>query len=505
MQAVESRFSTASKVLILRQMLWGAAYYGVYVLLTKFFLVELNYSEADTIMILGTFGAVGPVFSALGGVMADRLIGSFRAVYVGYSCYTLGLFLLAVSASTLSVPMSLFSIAVIGYARGLSATSPTVLLGNSFAADKRDVFQQALTINYSINNLGSFSARYLFPFFIAYWGYKGNFYVSTALMGLNVVLFTIFRKELTAVGNDVDRRPVSAKSWVLFIVLSVVMLGAVFWIFDNLDTGKYLLYWMCAVIVGYFIFEITRASAAYKWKMSSILVSMFILVAFYFYYGQMSTSMNLYAINLMSDNLFGVIPFRPESNAAFNPMWCFLLGGPIIFAYDWLEKNGYSSSIPTKFAVAFVFSAIAFGVLGMSTGHIGADGKVAAEWLMVVHFFQSIAELIVGALGVGFIFEMMPRHLAAFGVGMRAVTLSLSGILSAVIATKIALPKDLVLTPEVVNSVYTPFFYKLSVMAVVMAFVTLGLSRVIGKMIAKGNSYVRKKVQRLLSLLWLNP
>ena len=58
-QEEPARFSPAAKVLILRQMLWGASFYGVYVLLTRFFLEELNYSEADTLMMLGAFGAVG--------------------------------------------------------------------------------------------------------------------------------------------------------------------------------------------------------------------------------------------------------------------------------------------------------------------------------------------------------------------------------------------------------------------------------------------------------------
>ncbi len=67
MQDNNARFPTIAKVLILRQFLWGAAFYGAFVLLTKFFLDDLNYSEADTIMMMGAFGAVGPVFSAVGG------------------------------------------------------------------------------------------------------------------------------------------------------------------------------------------------------------------------------------------------------------------------------------------------------------------------------------------------------------------------------------------------------------------------------------------------------
>lgn len=486
MQDANARFPFIARVLILRQFLWGAAFYGTYVLLTKFFLQELNYSEAETIMMMGAFGAVGPVFSAVGGFVADRYIGSFRAVYIGYTTYTIGFFLLGLGASDLNVPLSIFSIALIGYARGLSATSPTVLLGNSYSETNRESFQQGLTVNYSINNLGSFASKYLFPFLVAFLAYQGNFYIASGLMSITLVLFVVFRKQFTAVGNDIDRRSVSLKTWVCFVVGSAAMLGLVFWVFSNLDAGKYLLYALGACAIMYFIYEITRATPAFKYKMCGVLIIIFIMIVFYFYYGQMLTSMNIYAINLMGDQIMGFIPIRPESNAAFNPLWCFILGAPVIYIYAWLEKKGFSPSIPTKFAAAFVFSATAFGLLGLSTSFVGENGKIAADWILWVHFFQSLAELIVGALGAGFIFEMVPRYLSAFAIGLRSVALSLSGILAAVISTKIALPKDQVLTPEIIDSVYASYFYNLAGLAVVMAFVTLLLSKVITKLIRKG-------------------
>ena len=495
MNSYVSKFPATAKILILRQLLWGAAFYGVYVLLTKYFLVELNYSEADTIMMLGAFGAVGPVFSAVGGFVADRYIGAFRSVYIGYTVYTIGFFLLGIGASTLNIPVSIFAIALIGYARGLSATCPTVLLGNSFGDERRTDFQEALTVNYAINNLGSFFAHYLFPFFVAYIGYQGNFFISGTLGLTMITLFFIYRKGLIAAGNDLDQQPLSLKTWVMFIVGSAVMLGLVFWVFDNLHEGKYLLYSLGGVALLYFVSQIFKASTAYKYKMSSVLIMLFIMVCFYFYYGQMTTSMNIYAINLMGDRLLGFIPILPEANSAFNPMWCFLLGAPVIFVYTWLEKKGFSPSIPTKFAAAFLFSAASFALLALSTQYVNANGKISADWVLFVHFFQAVAELIVGALGVGFILEMVPKSFSAFAIGLRSVTLSLSGILAAVISTKIALPKDVVLTPEIIDSVYAGYFTNLALAAVAMAGVTLVLSRVISKLIAKGEALEAEEAQ----------
>ena len=164
MQDNNARFPTIAKVLIFRQFLWGAAFYGAFVLLTKFFLNDLNYSEADTIMMMGAFGAVGPVFSAVGGFLADKFIGAFRAVYIGYAVYLVGFLLLGIGASQLNIPMSILAIALIGFARGLSATCPTVLFGNSYSEITVNPFNKVLRLTIQLIILVLFLLNTFFLF-----------------------------------------------------------------------------------------------------------------------------------------------------------------------------------------------------------------------------------------------------------------------------------------------------------------------------------------------------
>ncbi|WP_252179367.1 oligopeptide:H+ symporter [Endozoicomonas sp. 4G] len=475
-------------VLILRQILWGAAFYGSFILLTRFFLDKLNYSEAQTIMMLGAFGAIGPVCSAIGGFVADRYIGSFRAVYIGYSFYAIGLAMLSAGAALINAPLSILGIAVIGYSRGLSSTSPTVLFGNSYNETNQDRFQEGLTLNYSLNNLGSFGAKYVFPFILAFVAYQGSFMLSSLIMCGILVLFYVYRKPLRAAGNAMDHRPLSLLFWGIFGAGSLFSMGLIYWVFSNLDQGQYLLYAIGFAAIGYFIFRTAKAESSDQLRMIAILVMMVILICFYFYYGQMMTSMNIYAINLMGDEILGFIPVKPESGVAFNPLWCFILGGPVVGFYAWLEKKGFSFSIPTKFAFAFVFTAIGFSLLALSTQHMNEAGKISANWILMVHFFQAIAELIVGALGAGFLFQMAPKDLSAFTMGMRSIALSLSGLFAARLSTSIALPKDIEFTQSVVESAYYDYFLKLAIFAGIMVFVTIFLSRVINRLVEKSRN-----------------
>ncbi len=65
-----------NKSMMFCQMMFGLSFYGVLVSLTRFFLEDLNYNEADTMMIVGAFSAIGPLFAIAGGFIADKFLGS---------------------------------------------------------------------------------------------------------------------------------------------------------------------------------------------------------------------------------------------------------------------------------------------------------------------------------------------------------------------------------------------------------------------------------------------
>ena len=63
-----------NKSMMFCQMMFGLSFYGVLVSLTRFFLEDLNYNEADTMMIVGAFSAIGPLFAIAGGFIADKFV-----------------------------------------------------------------------------------------------------------------------------------------------------------------------------------------------------------------------------------------------------------------------------------------------------------------------------------------------------------------------------------------------------------------------------------------------
>ena len=476
-------WNKCNRSMMFTQMMFGLGFYGVMVTLTRFFLEELQYNEADTIMIVGAFASVGPLFAIAGGFIADKFLGSYRSLSIAYFAFAAGYGCLVFGASITSVPISLMGIALASYARGLMSPNYPSLYKTTF--DSQESFEKGYPINYSINNVGALLGQYLFPMFVLYIGFSGGFLISTIMATLAVITIVVMHKPLVAGASEKDQTPVKGKDWLYFGVISIAMIGMVFYMFDNMDVGQYFVYAIGGGAIAYFISLILKAEKAVALKLGTILIMTLLTTAFFVYYGQMMTSMTLVSINTMRGDLFGILPIAPEASMAMNPLWC-IAGGPLLaMAFAGLEKRNIFLTTATKVSFAFVLTAIAFAILTGAVMGIGEDVIIRPEVFLLIHFFQAFAEVIVGSMVVAFILSVTPKAIENFSVSLFSVAIALSGIVGAVFSTSIAMEKGQKISQEFVQTVYGDYFLLLTQLAVVMVIVALVASKVIKVMLAK--------------------
>ncbi|MGL6260315.1 peptide MFS transporter [Vibrio sp. WXL103] len=476
-----------NKSMMFCQMMFGLSFYGVMVILTRFFLEELNYSEADTMMVVGAFSAIGPLFAIAGGFIADKFLGAYRSLSISFVGFTLGYVLLVLGATALNVPLALCGIALASYSRGLMSPAYPSLYKRTFKS--QEDFENGYPVNYSINNVGAFLGQYLFPMLVMLLGFYGSFLLSGVMAGAALLMLIVSRKGLRAVAAEIDQAPVSLKNWLAFATLSVAMIGLVFFMFSNMDVGQNIVYAIGVSAILYFASLMLKVEKAQKIKMAAILIMTFLTTCFFVYYGQMMTSMNMVAINTMRGELFGFIPVAPEAAMAMNPLWCMVAGPLIAMLFSSLEKRDIHFTTATKVAFAFVLTAIAFGILTMAVSTVGEDVVIHPEIFLAIHFFQAFAEVVVGSLVVAFILSVAPKHIENFSVSLFSVAMALSGIIGAVFSTSIALEKGQVITQDIVQNVYGDYFQLLTILAVVMVGVALGASWLIKKMLAAAEKH----------------
>lgn len=138
-----------------------------------FFLEDLGYNEADTMMVVGAFSSIGPLFAIAGGFIADKFLGAYRSLTIAYGAFATGYVLLVLGASATNVPMALAGIALASYARGLMSPSYPSLYKRTFKS--QEDFENCYPINYSVNNVGALLGQYLFPMFVLAIGFNGSF------------------------------------------------------------------------------------------------------------------------------------------------------------------------------------------------------------------------------------------------------------------------------------------------------------------------------------------
>lgn len=472
-----------NKSMMVCQMMFGLSFYGVMVILTRFFLEDLGYSEADTMMVVGAFSSIGPLFAIAGGFIADKFLGSYRSLTISYFGFALGYTLLVLGASTNNVPMSLVGIALASYSRGLMSPSYPSLFKRTFKTEEE--FENGYPVNYSVNNIGALFGQYLFPMFVLAIGFNGSFMLSASMAFVAFIILIVSHKPLLTVGAEIDQQPVSPKNWFLFCLVSLGMIGLVFFMFSNMDIGQNIVYAIGAAAILYFISLMIKANRADALKMGTILIMTVLTTAFFVYYGQMMTSMTMVTINTMRGDLFGFIPIAPEASMAMNPLWC-ILGGPVIaMTFTALEKRNINFSTATKVGFAFILTAIAFGILTLAVMSVGPEAVIRPEVFLAIHFFQAFAEVIVGSMVVAFILSVAPKHIENFSVSLFSVAIALSGIVGAVFSTSIALEKGQAITQEIVQTVYGDYFSLLTMLAVAMVLVAFFASFIIRKMLEK--------------------
>nr|WP_298445535.1 MFS transporter [uncultured Ferrimonas sp.] len=470
-----------NKSMMFCQMMFGLSFYGVMVILTRFFLEDLGYSEADTMMVVGAFSAIGPLFAIAGGFIADKFLGAYRSLTIAFFGFASGYALLVLGATTKQVPIALLGIALASYSRGLMSPSYPSLYKRTFKS--QEDFENGYPVNYSVNNVGAFLGQYLFPLLALAVGFNGSFALSASLAAAAVVMMVINCKRLQAVGADIDQAPVSSKNWALFGITSAAMIALVFFMFSNMDVGQNIVYAIGAGALVYFASIMMKSAKAQALKMGTVLIMVFLTTAFFVYYGQMMTSMNMVAINTMRGDLFGFIPFEPEAAMAMNPLWCMVAGPIIAWFFASMDKKNIHIPTATRVAGSFILTAVAFGILTFAVQTVGTDVVVRPEWFFACHAFLAFAEVIVGSMVVAFILSVAPKNIENFSVSLFSVAIALSGIVGAAISTSVAMEKGQEITQAFVQNTYGDFYQMLTIAAVGMVVIALLASRIITKML----------------------
>jgi proton-dependent oligopeptide transporter, POT family len=405
------------------------SYYGMRALLVLYLVHAMGYQRSDALELYAVYTALVYLSPLIGGYLADRYLGTRKAILIGGITMALGHFAMAFP------PLLHLALGLLIAGNGFFKPNLATLLGTYYREHdaRRD---PGFTIYYMGVNLGAFFSPLVAGTLGERVGWHYGFASAGVGMCLGLAQFVWGRDRLGTNGLPAGKARLDRTDWMHVLVISAAMIPLVYAVMGAWavlgpawnalgGVGKLV---VTAIVVAALWFGGNhlggRKSAAVEpltreeWhRILAILVMGLFVIFFWMGFEQAGGTMNLFADQQTDRNLFGwEIP--ASYFQAINPLAIFILGLP--FAALWLriDRTRFALSTPTKMALGLVMLGLGFVVLGIAQGRADVVGKVGPQWLFFAYVLHTVGELCLSPVGLSMVTKLAPARVAALMMGI---------------------------------------------------------------------------------------
>jgi POT family proton-dependent oligopeptide transporter len=356
------------------------SFYGMRALLAIFLADTVSgfgWTESRASQLYGLYNGLCYLTPLLGGYLADRVLGTKRAIIIGS-------FLIAAGHFTLAIPshVAFFAgLVLIILGTGFHKSNISTMVGQLYRENdpRRD---GGFTIYYMGINLGAFAGPLVCGYFAesARFGWHWGFAAAGVGMVLGTALFIgLMNRYLAGVGEPPPRaRPVAAA-----------------------ETRA----------------PATRLTAEQKEQIAAIAIFAFFNIFFWAAYEQAGSSMSFFAKNRTDRMVLGLFEFKISWFQSINPLSIILLAPLFARLWLWLGSRGREPSTPVKFSMGLVFVALGFVLLVVAARLSEGGDKVSPLWLAGAYVMHACGELCLSPVGLSMVTKLAPDRYQSFLMG----------------------------------------------------------------------------------------
>ncbi|AXA34051.1 peptide MFS transporter [Francisella adeliensis] len=425
------------KVLSITALAEFAERYGYYVVqsLLIFFLIEkFNISQELSASLVGTALAMIYISAIVGGYIAERLLGYYRAGLLGSALMLIGYFLLASASSQNSLCLGLGLICI---SSGLIKSNMAAFIGrfydrSSFDDSRRDF---GFNVFYMGINLGGFLGLVLATSLKDHFGYDIAFYSSLVV---NLLMFIM----LCSGYKLIDKHLLDIRFSLLVILrvclILVVYISLLFYVFKYPEVANYSV--LASAIVSIFILLISIKKSSVR-KVIAASVFFLLSIVYWALYFQMFICLLLFVE-------YSVKQYLLNSGQILSVVSLTILAFAVIMGRLWiyLAKKDRMTNDIDKFNLAFVVMALAFIVIEVFIYATPGSIKVSPFAFIIGYFIIGISELCISAIGLSLVTKIAPKGFVALYMGIWLITLGIGGKLGGVLSSYFYIPEtDVVL------------------------------------------------------------
>jgi POT family proton-dependent oligopeptide transporter len=299
-----------------------------------------------------------------GGMLADKLLGQYRTVYLGGILMAIGHFLMASEKA--------FLLALLFLILGNGAFKPNIStqVGNLYkdGDHRRD---SAFTIFYMGINLGAFLSPLVCGTLGQKLGWHWGFGAAGVGMMVGLVIYwlgsgLVPKDSMHTMTADESKRPLTDKEWKAVAALGVLA---------------------------------------------------FLNIMFWAIYEQQGNTLQLWADAKTDWNLAG---FEIPSTwfQSFNPLMIFLFAPLLNMFWAWQDKRGKEPSSVVKMGTGCVLVGAAYILMILAAKAVPGDEKGSVMWLIGTVFIFTMGELYLSPIGLSLVTKVAPKPILSMMMGV---------------------------------------------------------------------------------------
>ena len=418
------------------------SFYGMRALLTLYLATELFKDLSDgkevAYEIYAAYGSLVYFTPAIGGMIADRLIGHKNSIMLGGILMCIGHFTMAFQNTTIFY----LSLALLIIGNGFFKPNISTMVGGLYEENdpRRD---GGFTIFYLGINLGAFLA----PLVCGYLGetYGWHYGFSAAGVGMFFGLIVFWWGGLKNIYGDQGHQPeeyrlksyggfnirhiVYALSFLAVPIFAFLVRQSEFEVFGLTGLLQFLLISLLVLVLIYITYVCLNSDKVTRERLMVIVVLTFFVTVFWAFFEQAGSSLTLFA-----EEQVRLVGLNASQTNAINPFYIVALAIPFSMMWNRLEAAGKNPNTMIKFGLGILQLGLGFLVFALSARFGDTAGKVSMLFLLVGYLLITSGELFLSPIGLSKVTELSPAKLVAFMMGVWFLSSSFAHYIAGVIA-----------------------------------------------------------------------
>ena len=423
------------------------SYYGMRALLIFYLVQHWGFTDGSEYILYGAYTSLVYMMPVIGGVLADRYLGSRKAVTFGAVLLVLGHTLMTIENN---VQIFYLSLALIISGVGFLKPNISTMVGALYpdGDPRRD---SGFTIFYMGINIGAASASILCGYLGQTYGWAYGFGAAGVGMLFGLIVFLWGQKYLDGHAEPPSEEykekylSITKENW---CYISGVLMVLVSWVLIQYTSvvGGLLAALGSISIIFWLYYSLKKCDPIERDRLLSVGVLVLFSLIFWALFEQAGSSLNILTDRGVDRNFYGWdVP--ASMFQSLNAIFIFTLAP--LFAYLWifLGKRNMEPSIPMKFSLGLFFVGLGFlllvsGMSGEAISQIDDSGKeifigakTAVIWIFVIYLVHTIGELCLSPVGLSSVTKLSPQRIVGVMMGMWFLASAAGNFVAGIVAT----------------------------------------------------------------------